>query len=309
MFAWLSISRHTGSLRAQAILHIALPLSLTIAGLVIASLYVYGRVATSLIIERHRQLANLAAASVSEGIEGYANVLETLASKERLLSQFPEERAEAVLEAAEVLRIFDAGVLIVDKQGLVITTSGDNLISYLSDLSTMEIFESVQSRSTPSFSNALHAGEQKGAFILVAVPLFDSQNQFAGAVIGGIDLHSTSITKPIQKLTIGRDGFTYLVDSEGIIIAHPDPQQIGADYGNLPFIKRVMAGESGGMLTESSQGERLVEGYAPIGVVGWGLVIQESWDSVTEPIALLDRLVLQSVLLSLSYNCFFMEGP
>jgi hypothetical protein len=51
-------------------------------------------------------------------------------------------------------------------------------------------------------------------FVLVAVPLFDSEDQFAGAVIGGIDLHSTSITKPIQKLTIGKDGFTYLVDRE-----------------------------------------------------------------------------------------------
>jgi signal transduction histidine kinase len=292
MFARLRTSRHFRSLHAQAILHIALPLALTLAGLVIASLYVYNRVATSLIIERHRQLADLAAASVSGGIEGYASVLETLASKQRLLSEFPEERAEAVLEAEEVLRIFDAGVLVVDKQGLVITTSGHTLISFLSDLSTMEIFQSVRTRVAPSFSNALYGEGQEDIFVLVAVPLFDSQNQFAGAVIGGINLRSTSITKPIQKLTIGHDGFTYLVDREGIIIAHPDPLQIGADYGNLPFIKKVMAGESGGMLTESSQGKRLVEGYSPIGIAGWGLVIQESWDSVTEPITLFDGLVL-----------------
>jgi signal transduction histidine kinase len=292
MFAWLSTSRYFRSLHIQAILHIALPLSLTLAGLVIASLYIYNRVATSLIIERHRQLADLAAASVSEGIEGYANVLETLASKQRLLSQFPDERAEAVLEAEEVLRIFDAGVLIVDEQGLVITTSGNNLISHLSDLSTMEFFESVQRRSTPSFSNALYGEGQKGAFVLIAVPLFDPENQFAGAVVGGIDLHSTSIARPIQRLTIGKDGFAYLVDRKGIIIAHPDIQQIGADYGNLPFIERVMAGESGVMLTESSKGKRLVEGYAPIGIAGWGLVLEESWDSVTEPITLLDGLVV-----------------
>jgi hypothetical protein len=94
---------------------------------------------------------------VSEGIEGYASVLETLASKQRLLSQFPEERAEALLEAEEVLGIFDAGVLIVDKQGLVITTSGDNLISSLSDLSTMETFQSVRAQLAPVFSNALYA--------------------------------------------------------------------------------------------------------------------------------------------------------
>jgi two-component sensor histidine kinase/HAMP domain-containing protein len=292
MFARLRTSRYFRSLHAQAILHIALPLSLTITGLVLASLYVYNRVATSLIIDRHRQLADLAAASVSEGIEGYASVLETLASKPRLLSQFPEERAGALLEAEQVLGIFDAGVLIVDKQGSVITTSGENLISSLSDVSTSETFQTVRTQLTPSFSHVVFGEGTNNAFVLVAVPLLDSHNQYAGAVIGGINLRSSSISRPTQKLTIGKDGFTYLVDREGIIIAHPDAQQIGADYSHLPFIKKVMAGESGAMLTESSQGKRLVEGYAPIGIASWGLVIQESWDSVNEPIALLDGLVL-----------------
>jgi len=144
----------------------------------------------------------------------------------------------------------------------------------------------------PVFSNVLSGNEVNDGFVLVAVPLFDSDDRFVGAVIGGINLHSSSISKPIGNLTIGEDGFTFLVDREGIIIAHPDPQQIGADYGNLPFIKRLVARESGGMLTESSQGKRLVEGFAPIGITGWGLVIQESWDSITEPIALVDTLAI-----------------
>ena len=292
MFSRLSSSSHSRSLHAQAIVRIVLPLSLIIAGLVIASLYTYNRVVASLITERHRQLADLAAASVSEGIEGYASVLETLASEQRLLSQFPEERAGALEEAEEVLGIFDAGVFIVDEQGSVITSSEDKLIALLSGISTTETFQSVRAKLVPSFSNVLFGNGANEAVVLVVVPLFDPEDRFAGAVIGGINLHSTSISNPIRDLTIGKDGFTYLVDREGIIIAHPDPQQIGADYGNLPFIKRVVAGESGGMLAESSKGKRLVEGYAPVGSTGWGLVIQESWESVTEPIVLVDILAI-----------------
>ena len=212
MFSRLSSSNHLRSLHAQAILRIVLPLSLIIAGLVAASLYIYNRVVTSLIVERHRQLAYLAAASVSEGIEGYASVLETLASEQRLLSQFPDERAEALLEAEEVLGIFDAGVVIVDEEGLVITTSGDDLISLRSSVSTSETFRSVRARLVPSFSHVLFGSEANDAFVLVAVPLFDSEDRFVGAVIGGIDLHSSSINKPIGNLTIGEDGFTFLVD-------------------------------------------------------------------------------------------------
>jgi signal transduction histidine kinase len=284
MFSRLSLSSRFRSLHAQAILRIVLPLSLIIAGLVVASIYIFNRIVTSLIIERHHQLAGLAAASVSEVTEGYSSVLETLASKHRLLSQFPEERLEALQEAEEVLDIFDAGVLIVDKQGLVTSASEDNSISFLTDVPASETFQSVRARLIPSFSNVLYGEGANDAFILIAVPLFDAEAQFAGAVVGGIDLHSTSISKPIRNLTIGKGGFTYLVDREGIIMAHPDPYQIGADYSNLPFVKRVIAGESGGTLTETSIGKRWVEGYAPIGTAGWGLVIQESWESITEPI-------------------------
>lgn len=294
MLSRLRSSSHLRSLHAQAILRIVLPLSLIIAGLVAASLFTYSRIVTSLIVERHHQLADLAAASVSEGIEGYASVLETLASEERLLSQFPEERIGALLEAEEVLGIFDAGVFIVDEEGLVTTTSGENLISLLpdSDMSALENFRSVRAQLVPSFSNVLFGKETNDAFVLISVPLFDSDDRFVGAVVGGINLRSSSISNPIRNITIGEDGFAYLVDREGIIIAHPDPQLIGADYSNLPFIKRVIAGLSGGTSTEPPNGKRLVQGYAPIGMTGWGLVIQESWDSVTEPIRLFDALVI-----------------
>jgi signal transduction histidine kinase len=291
MLSWLSSSSRFRSLHAQAILRIVLPLSLILAGLVVASTYNYNRIVTSLIVERHHQLAGLAAASVSEVIEGYASVLDTLASKHRLLSRLPEERLEALQEAEDVFDIFDAGVLIVDKQGLVITTSRDNSIPYLLDISISETFQSVRDRLVPSFSNVLFDEGANDAFILIAVPLFDAEEQFAGAVIGGIDVHSTSISKPIRNLTIGRDGFTYMIDRGGIIMAHPDPHQIGADYSNLPFVKRVVAGENGGMVTETSNGKRQVESYAPIGTTGWGLVIQESWESVTEPVGLFGVLI------------------
>jgi hypothetical protein len=242
MFAWLNTSRHFRSLHTQAILRIVLPLSLIIAGLVDSELYTYNRVATSLIVERHRQLADLAAASVSEGIEGYASVLETLASKQRLLSQFPDERAEAVLEAEEVLRIFDAGVLIVDEQGLVITISRGQL-DFLS-LRTCRQWKSsnlCRARSTHrrSAMRCMAEGTMKALYPGCRAAVRLRKTSLSGAVVGGIDLHSYFNQSLSRDLTIGKDGFAYLVDREGIIIAHPDIQQIGADYGNLPFIKRV----------------------------------------------------------------------
>jgi signal transduction histidine kinase len=292
MFSRLRLTGRFRTLHAQAILRIVLPLALIILGLFVAGMYAYNRIVTSLIIERHRQLAGIAGVSVSEVLEGHANVLETLASKQRLQSPSSEQRAEVLREVEEVFGLFDGGIFILNEQGAVITVSGDSPISSLSDSSLFEIFQSVHDQLAPSFSNVLYSEETNDALVLAAVPLFDAEDQFAGAMIGAIDLRSTSISKPIWNLPIGEDGFAYLVDREGIIIAHPDSNQIGANYGDRASVRKVMARESGGMLVKQSTGELLVVGYVPIELTGWGLIVQESWDSSTEPIGLFGVLVM-----------------
>jgi len=228
---------------------------------------------------------------VSEIVEGYANLLEVLASKHGVQGQLPEERAEALREASGVLEAFEAGVMIVDEQGVIITISAGNTISYLSNVSGFQTFQAVRDKMAPSFSSVLSGEDAQQKYILIAVPLFDAEHQFNGAVIGAMDLRFTSIN-PFRELIVGKDGITILVDSDGIVLTHPDPHQVGADYSDRSSVKRVLAGENGGIVVDGLSGERLVEGYAPIEISGWGLVIQESWDSVTETVGLIGLLVI-----------------
>lgn len=286
------------SLRVQAMIRIVLPLSLIITGLVFIGASTYQRLLESLIIERHRQIASLAAASVSEIIEGYVRLLEVLASKHGLQSQSPEERFEALREASMVSEIFTAGVIVVDENGTVITVSPGNTLPFLSNVSDLQAFQLVRDRLVPSFSNVVTSEDEHQKIVLIAVPLFDDELQFKGAVIGGLDLRTTSI-KLIRDLTIGKDGIAFLVDSAGMVLAHPDPDQIGVEDRVRPSIAKVLAGENGGVLNYGLNGKRFVESFAPIESSGWGLVIQESWDSVTEPVELIGMAIITTGLASI----------
>jgi acyl-CoA hydrolase len=80
------------SLLAQFTLRVIVPLSLVMFGVIAASLYAYQQVVTTLLIDRDHQLAVLSAARVSEAVEGYARVLEALATSPEVQSNSAERR-------------------------------------------------------------------------------------------------------------------------------------------------------------------------------------------------------------------------
>jgi len=84
------------SLAAQLALSSTLPIMLVTVGLIGAGQFAYREVVTSLVIDRDRQLATLIAASVTESINGYAGVLEALASNPEVLSPIPAVRASVL---------------------------------------------------------------------------------------------------------------------------------------------------------------------------------------------------------------------
>jgi two-component system, NarL family, sensor histidine kinase UhpB len=286
----ITLPNRIRSLRAQVILRIVLPVFLISTGMVLAGNYAYNRIITSLIIERHHQLAEFAAASVSERVGEYADLLEVLAAKTGVLSQLPEERALAVREAEELSNTFSAGILVADQNGALIPVLEENPAASIDHAPASKVFQSARDTLKPVYSNVLETEQTGHEYVLVAVPIVDNESEFAGAVIGAIDLRS-AIIKSIRELTIGKDGITYLTDGDGVILAHPDPQQIGLSRSNRFYIDPGASRQNGGLLVDSATGHRLVESHAPIGMTGWRVVVQESWDSVMEPVRSLGILV------------------
>lgn len=58
-----------------------------------------------------------------------------------------------------------------------------------------------------------------------AAPVYDVADEFIGAVATSLDL--TAISTEIGSKTIGESGYVFVVDQSGVVIAHPNPDNIG----------------------------------------------------------------------------------
>jgi signal transduction histidine kinase len=272
------------SLLAQSLLWIILPLSLVVISIILAGTFTYQRIVASLLIDRDRQLATLSATRVSQALHGYALSLQTF-SEQALPYSALDFMAEVKLDPpTEIKTYFNAGVILVDKYGQVLTSSPSVIEPLGASVDQQFFFLRVREDKKTTFSDVLVDKRTGQDMVVIAVPILDDQSEFKGAFLGTIHLHTTPLSDPILKLSVGDEGFAYMVDSQGRAIFHPDPYEVGFDFSSREAVAKVIAGEAGGLLWESPSGERLVQGFAPVEGTGWGLIVREPWEAVIEPL-------------------------
>lgn len=257
------MSRPYRSLRAYAVIWLVLPLSALIAGLILTGVFAQRKLVTSLAVEQHRQLATFTAASISEVIAGYARVLEALAASTEMHSISTESRAGILEAASHSLEVFNAGVLVVDREGRTINHYPASRPPFIQDVAAERYFQSISQLQASTFSSTLVDDLNGESALVVAVPVVGPNGRFSGALLGALQLSTSQVGEPVRRLATSTDGYAYLVDNGGRVIFHPDPSQVGADFGANPAVQAVLSGESGGSVWETAGGERLVQGYAP----------------------------------------------
>jgi signal transduction histidine kinase len=255
-----------------------LPFSILILGVAIAGIVTYQQSVTDLLMDRDRQVAALAADSVSEGLEGYQRVLIALASNEDIHSNSDAIRQRAIRTAGTALSIFNAGVLVVDAEGEVLTSIPANATDVLRNISQQDYFVNTRDKRAPFFSHVITSSITGEPMIVASVPITGRNDAFAGVLLGAVYLRSSSLGDLVKNLIVGNDGLAYIVGQRGTVIYHNDSAVIGANYNWHPSVALVNKGNSGGLLWQTEDGHRFVDGYAPIPSTGWGLIVQESWD-------------------------------
>lgn len=134
-----------------------------------------------------------------------------------------------------------------------------------------------------------------GLVITGSTPVYDNAGNFRG--VAGIDLQIATVTERVSSLTIGKTGYSFLIDAEGRVIAMPDQglqdfnitaEEIqSGDIESLSLINRVSldifevlakmtSGQSGARLVEMNGSNRYIA-YKPIPIVGYslGVVVSE----------------------------------
>jgi signal transduction histidine kinase len=239
-------------LRTQLILWTILPLAVILV--VVAYVGVSGHQATmrDMIYERDAALARVVANEWSEALATHATLLPTLD---------PRQGTPCGTGCAA----FDGGIALYDSAAhLVIGQPSPQTWHPRQARVAALIAQPTATFSMPFIENG-------ATRILVSARIAD------GYLVG-------AFTPPsLADLGFGPRGVAYVVDHSGTIVASPDSSRLGENLSQHEGIAQVLVGESGATFRQDAQGNELVVGYAPITQTGWGLVIEEPWADVVDP--------------------------
>lgn len=204
-----------------------------------------------LVEERDSALARVAAARVSEALASRLAILQALvpASPQIWHSQ---------------RTAFDGGIAAFDSRGNILNAE-PSVHAWEIHHATVVAMLATRATFSPPF---LESGATR---VIVVIPTG------TGALAGAFTL------PPLASAGMGPNGVEYLIDSEGQIVAHPDPAHLGESMIAYEGVQQVMRGESGATFHLAPDGTELVVGFAPVTPTGWGLIIEEPWAQVVAP--------------------------
>ncbi|MBE2223905.1 MAG: GAF domain-containing protein, partial [Anaerolineae bacterium] len=122
----------------------------------------------------------------------------------------------------------------------------------------------------------------------------------AGEIVGATLAVSTldTLADSVGAIKLGNTGFGYLVDENGIVLAHPDPAFTTGELVNLsalPPVASVLAGQQGHFEYQDENGVDWFTHLVPLDN-GWGIVIQQE---KAEAMAALPQFITMSTTISI----------
>ena len=300
--------RRWGGLRAKIITWSFVPTTIILTAVALFTFISYQRVTEDLVLHRDRDVARLSAGQLATELAEYPDILSALARTTDIYGGDPAAQRDALLNARNSLAVFDGGVVILDTFGTVVATEPEQSGILGQDWAERPSYSAALRSQTlgssePIFSDITANGAQGSEVVCVAVPITGEQGEFQGIVMGMFRLGATAVSSfygDIVRLRIGEAGNAYLVDGNGRVIYHSDVDLIGRDFSSQPIVQQVLEGEAGATRTQSPERQDIVASFAPVPGTSWGLVIEESWASLTSESASYQRFLLLLLVLGVA---------
>jgi len=132
--------------------------------------------------------------------------------------------------------------------------------------------------------------------IIVSAPIKDNEGKIIGLVAGTINI--TVIKDIINDEKFGNNGYAYMFDSSGAIVAHPTEKNFMniSNKDLKEIIRRMNNGEEG---TEdySYNGEKKLVSFKPVKSIEWSIGMSANYYEMTKSVEILKRFDLISSII------------
>lgn len=270
--------RSLRGLRVQLLLWAIIPLILIVVSVSVLGVVTHQSSMRDLIAQRDTQLVGVAADLLNERLKLHLRLLEIVVTDSADLPDLPE---------------FDGGLLRLAGDGAVVSATPSNEAWTGRMVLVDAVVDKVQQTGTARISEPFSDPVNDQRWLLFAVPTPEG-----GALVGLASFSHLGVPTMIDSLGTGRRGVTSLVDSRGVVLYHPDPNEEGQDIHQRAGIVALLQGEQGAAFHREPDGEEMVIGYAPVGLADWGMVVHEPWGDAIAPLMRVSEMTLIVLVLT-----------
>jgi methyl-accepting chemotaxis protein len=238
---------------------------------------------------------------VREKLNVFLNIIEVVAARDRLrnMENSWEDKLKILNAEKERAQYVDMGI--ADRNGRLKLTSGQEY-----NVADREFFQ--QSINGKTFISEPILSDDKGGLIfMTSAPLKDDQGNIVGVIVSIQD--ALILSDIVKGITFGKEGYAYMVNDEGTVIAHNKLDLVMNQYNPIEeakkdqavaalaeLHKRMTTGERG-VGDYYFQGINRYMGFAPVEGTGWAVAVAAPENEV---LARVSNLKITAALITLS---------
>ncbi len=171
------------------------------------------------------------------------------------------------------------GLYIADASGQILTGILESGEEYKKvNVAQNENFKRAKSSGKVSVGEMIRSQATSKLIVSISAPVLSADNRFLGAI--GLVLKADFFTELIPAKRSGKTGYAFMINKEGILIAHPKAEYLLsknlAEEKDMGEIIGQMRAEKSGVADYVFTGVHKIAGFAPVGVNGWSIAFTQN---------------------------------
>lgn len=188
-------------------------------------------------------------------------------------------------------------VTLVTPEGILWADNPPNPEVWGKNLSFRDWYRGVSRDWQPYVSEVYYREIEPKYVVSVAIPV-KNESKVIGIVV--LQHRLETIQKWVAPVRLGKSGIIYIVDKNGIVVAHPNEDlSLPPDYSSNPIVGKVIAGMDGAEeVYDPIENKTMLAAYVPVKGMGMGVIAQQPTEEAFSPVTLHKNLSLIIILLT-----------
>lgn len=197
----------------------------------------------------NRVIANSVSKDVQSFVQKAYSISEEIVNNSDVKSMTPDKQKKVLVSSINRNKYFDL-LYIQDTKGKQTARSSGKL----ADRSKRWWFIKIIKDKEPFVTKSYYSVSNNSTVCSIILPIYDEANKLIS--IFGSDLKLDSLQSLVEKSNTQKGSYTYIIDGEGTVIAHPDKSQVAQMYNYKTKKKTIILKDSSGKVLMNSDGSQ-----------------------------------------------------